>query len=82
MNYFNLNISSERKARMAANKFGYEQTEYRKTPYSFIVIEKLPPLPIFFLILVSSGPFSISKHLSGKLHFESYFRFPRSHKSV
>lgn len=30
---------------MAANKFGYEQTEYRKTPYSFIVIEELPPSP-------------------------------------
>lgn len=61
---------------MAANKFGYEQTEYRKTPYSFIVIEKLPPLPIFFLILVSSGPVSISKHLSGSCTLSPTSGFP------
>lgn len=49
---------------MAANSFGYKKTQCRKIPYSFIVIDLFPPNFFFFILLVSSRPFSISKHLS------------------
>lgn len=50
---------------MAANSFGYKQIECQKILYSFIVIADLFFPKIFSLVLlVSSRPFSISKHLS------------------
>lgn len=67
---------------MAANKFGYEQTEYRKTPYSFIVIEEHPLPPHFLLVTGFLRAFQHIQAFVSKLHFESYFRFPKSHKSV